>query len=73
MTLHTHVHVCVRVAARSPALPHYSATPSEVGHAEKPLPRAMGFRPDSVTEPTIVRVSVTWFAIRATVPSASDE
>tara|TARA_B100000795_G_scaffold27613_1_gene18326 strand:+ start:2091 stop:2243 length:153 start_codon:yes stop_codon:yes gene_type:complete len=40
---------------------------------EKPLPRAMGLSPDKVTAPTIVRVSVTSFAIRATVPSASDE
>ena len=43
------------------------------GGAEKPLPRAMGVSPDKVTAPTIVRLSVTSFAIRATVPSASDE
>lgn len=40
---------------------------------EKPLPRAMGLSPDKVTAPTIVRVSVTLFAIEATVPSASEE
>ena len=69
--MHVHVRararVCVCVWTTEKPLPYNR------WRTEKPLPRATGLSPDKVTAPTIVRVSVTSFAIRATVPSASDE